>query len=375
MGFLILQKIKGGKTMKRFLSVLTVIAVVLSIAPFSIAESFVFSANEVNYSVEIPDAYLVYTKDMGTGSPLLSFTGASVDTMNTYMNGLGCSLCAVHREDMHEMWISVTDRSSFPGLIKEGNTFTRESIISYLNGIAIIQGDYREDEYEGQMYFIFDNTPDTSLEAKGVKIRSFEGFNEIVVRWESGTEARTEEDIAELLTVAQSIHELDKDIDGENNTTDASGSVYYQTDYLRFDGDYDGQMGYVDSSALSQDGNPLFLSFDGVLTEVAFTDCSEFFTDSTVDNLNNGLKSVLLDSAISSVASNYGSLDCSIENQTNGSGLDFALTTITVQNTTMCIAALINKKDLWVICSIPYSEDSSVYKGILDFINRITPLG
>ena len=189
---------------KRIVSLLCVLVFVLSIGTAH-AEAYTFSVDQREYSVDIPDAYLVYTSSMGQESPLLKLTGATASSMDLYMAALGSSVCCVHREYMHQMWISVKDRSSGLGTVEEGGSLPKDIIKAYYDGVAFSRGSYSVETIDGREYYLFANGK--SINAGGINyyISTMMGHYEVSVRWESGNGARTESDIAELKSIIASI--------------------------------------------------------------------------------------------------------------------------------------------------------------------------
>ena len=117
---------------------------------------------------------------MGASSPLPAFLEMTVDEMEAYVAGLRskiqCYVFAVDMAGFTVLAVSVDDLTKFNYIQTDSSgNLTRESIESYLNGLAVSQGAFETVTHNGRDYYIF---PDYQ---GGYKIRTITGTHDISV--------------------------------------------------------------------------------------------------------------------------------------------------------------------------------------------------
>lgn len=193
--------------MKRIRLGIVLLLSVLMIQAVGLAETenrtVQFRVGYTDFTADLPAGYLIYTPELGKDSPLLKMISATTGTIESYMKILHCVLCGVHEEEMHEIWISATDRSEIlSGNMKEVSI---ENQRAYYDGVSVSRGRYTEYQHSGKNYFVFENNP--SIYTGGASVYASFFFNkyEIAVRWESGNRKKTDEDVQKILNIAESI--------------------------------------------------------------------------------------------------------------------------------------------------------------------------
>ena len=121
------------------------------------------------------------------------------------MAALGCSVCCVHSSDMHQMWISVKDRSVGLGKAKEGESLPKDIVTAFYDGISFSRGRYKLETIDGRDYYLFADGPSIYQGGINYYISTMMGHYEVSVRWESGNGKRTQDDIALLKEIITSI--------------------------------------------------------------------------------------------------------------------------------------------------------------------------
>ena len=169
------------------------------------AEEYTMTAAGKTYTVDLPEAYLPYTPEMGTESPMARVFGVDPSAMDPYMNALGCSMVCVHAEQRHEMWISVKDRSAGFSYLPEGTDPSGSNLEAYYLGVSVARGKYSAETYDGHTYWIFADGNSISEGGISYYISTFLGRDEVSVRWESGNGFRTESDMEEIKEIIRSI--------------------------------------------------------------------------------------------------------------------------------------------------------------------------
>ncbi len=164
-----------------------------------------FDALGEKFTVELPEEYLAYTPAMGADSPLLTLSKSNPAEMDQYMSLLGCAVCAAHNQHLHQLWISVMDRSGgFPN-VPDGQDVPIASQRAFFDGIAFTRGSYTEKVIDGKTYFVFENNPSVTPGGASIFVATMYGKREISVRWESGSGRKTSDDLDEILKIAESI--------------------------------------------------------------------------------------------------------------------------------------------------------------------------
>ncbi len=195
---------KKHRILKRILAFLLMPGLLFSLAS---AEEYPLSAGGITYTVELPDGYLPYTPEMGADSPMVKAFGSDPSALNPYLDALGCSMVCAHAEQLHQMWISVKDRSAgFPHL-PEGADPSPADLEAYYAGVSFSRGKYITETHNGHTYRIFADGESIFEGGTNCYISSFLGKNEVIVRWESGNGSRTDSDLEDLRGVIRSIIE------------------------------------------------------------------------------------------------------------------------------------------------------------------------
>ena len=191
-----------------WLSVLCIAAALAILPCGSLAEeSLFFSVDGRTWEVVLPAEYLPYTSELGQNSPLLKVNGATQAEMDQYITALGCSVCCVHVHWGHQMWLSVRDHSAVLGRVNPGISLPQDIVKAYFDGTTLTRGPYTVETVGGRDYYLF--ADGESINAGGIcyRISTFIGHYEVMLRWESGTGARTAEDIDTLKAIIRSVQQ------------------------------------------------------------------------------------------------------------------------------------------------------------------------
>lgn len=187
---------------KIMMAALLMAAVLLGMAN---AEELSFQAEGHRFTVNIPEPYLAYTVELGAESPMMRMSGADAAEMDAYMAALDCAVCCLDSKNMHQMWLTIKDRSVGLGRAPEGGSLPADVLDAYYEGLGLIRGAFTVETIDGREFHLFANG--RSIYSGGINyfISTFMGHYEISLRWESGTGSRTEEDIAVLKEIIASV--------------------------------------------------------------------------------------------------------------------------------------------------------------------------
>ena len=185
---------------RMIIKVIGVLFVLMAVELPAFADKVPFTAVGTQYEVELPAGWVYYSSDLGAKSPYVQLTGASVSDLNVYLTSLQCQVIGVEINNSHQLWVSVKDRKD--GL---GASPRMIDIINYYNGVALSRGPYQMDVY-GEAYIArFDENPSIFDGGISQYLSVLDGSREIIVRWESGNEKKTEKDIQQLIDILLSV--------------------------------------------------------------------------------------------------------------------------------------------------------------------------
>ncbi len=170
-------------------------------------ESLFFSVDGRTWEVVLPPEYLPYTSELGQNSPLLKISGATQTEMDEYIAPLGCSVFCRHVYWGHELWLSVKDHSTDLGRVNPGVSLPQDIVKTYYDGTTLSRGPYTVETVGGRDYYLFADGESTNAGGICYRISTFIGHYEVMLRWESGTGARTEEDIDTLKAIIRSVQQ------------------------------------------------------------------------------------------------------------------------------------------------------------------------
>ena len=170
-------------------------------------ESLFFSVDGRTWEVVLPPEYLPYTSELGQNSPLLKISGATQTEMDQYISALGCSVCCIHVHSGHQLWLSVKDHSADLGRVNPGVSLPQDIVKTYYDGTTLSRGPYTVETVGGRDYYLFADGESTNAGGICYRISTFIGHYEVMLRWESGTGARTEEDIDTLKAIIRSVQQ------------------------------------------------------------------------------------------------------------------------------------------------------------------------
>ena len=211
--------------MKRVL----ILSFVFSLTCFlAVAEEYTISTDGKTYIVILPEGYLPYTSEMGADSPMIKAFGADSSTMDLYIKALDCDMCCVHKEQLHQMWIAIRDRSAGFPFLPDGAEPSAADLNSYYTGVSYARGKYSTETHNGHTYYIFADGRSINKGGINYYISTFLGKNEVIVRWESGNGLRTDADIEALKGIIYSI--VDNAIGESRKTAQTSPSFEEKKD-------------------------------------------------------------------------------------------------------------------------------------------------
>ena len=159
--------------------------------------------DDQEYTVSIPDTYVVYTPELGKDSSYVQFSGyQETEILDNYLKELGSCLVAVEKTIHHQLWLSIKDRS-----VGLGNNPQADTIQAYYDGVALGRGRYTVEKYNEKDYYLFAEGESIYKAQGGINyyISTFIGCYEVSVRWESGDGQRTDEEISLLKDIIHSV--------------------------------------------------------------------------------------------------------------------------------------------------------------------------